>query len=289
MPEQSHLENEPKEKAKTKIILEFFRHGEKEKADKPENQIRLTEKGRVMATTRGKDIKPQPKVAIAFASPRERAQETAGRVILANTRRIADNMTLEEMENLISNELKAGKKIVSDNRLDFQQDRNSPYGQRHLAEFKAGRIMDFMVNESDGLAQEMHDPVAFSHSRIAANIAEILQKYLKIGNNFEKIVEKNPDKYSEYGNQLERYFGTHQTVGESFIAKLLENTQGTEARDRYLKEVGSSGVAELQGFQVEIINEGGKQTATIHAKTPEKQWDIPIDGNILEQIISQRI
>jgi hypothetical protein len=69
----------------------------------------------------------------------------------------------------------------------------------------------------------------------------------------------------------------------------LENTQGTEARDRYLKEVGSSGVAELQGFQVEIISEGGKQTATIHAKTPEKQWNIPIDEKILEKIIEQRI
>jgi len=288
MPEQSYLEHEPSEKTKTRIILEFLRHGEKEKADKPENEIRLTEKGRQKATARGKEIKPQTEAAVGFASLRKRAQETAGRVTLAASESITDTTTLEEMEDLISQELKVGKKIVGDNRLDFQQDRTSPYGQKHLAAFKAGRIMDFMVNESDNLAKELQDPEAFSYSRIAANIAEILKKYLRVGNNFERIIEKNPDKYSAYSNQLERYFGTHQTVGESFIAKLLEDTQGTQARDQYLKEVGGSGVAELQGFQVEIVNENGKQTATIHAKTSEKQWDIPIDEKTLEQIITQR-
>jgi hypothetical protein len=289
MPETSHLEQEPREQTKTKIILEFLRHGEKEKADKPENEIRLTEKGRAMATTRGQEIKPQPEVAIAFGSPRKRAQETAGRVLLANTGQITDDTTLEEMTSLIGQELKIGKKIVGDERLDFQQNRKSQFGQQHLAAFKAGKVMEFMVNDSDRLANELQDPEAFSYSRIAANMAEIIQRYLRIGNSFEKIVEKNPGQYDAYHNQLERYFGTHQTVGESFIAKLLEVTQGIQARDEYLKEVGGSGVAELQGFQVEIINDIDKQTAKIHTKTPEKQWSIPIDEKILQQIIGQRI
>ncbi|MBI5530292.1 MAG: histidine phosphatase family protein [Candidatus Doudnabacteria bacterium] len=289
MFEKSRQDIEPKEVAKTKVILEFFRHGEKEKVDKPENEIRLTEKGRDMATNRSNEINPQPEVSIAFGSPRQRAQETAGRVLLASSEKIPSNASLEDIETFIESEIKNGKKIISDPRLDFQQDRQSEFGQKHLAAFKAGRIMDFMVNESDSLAEQLQDPEAFSYSRIAANIAKILKKYLKVGNSFEKIVERSPEKYQDYNNQLERYFGTHQTVGESFIAKLLEDTQGPETRDQYLKEVGGSGVAELQGFQVEITNEGQKQSAIIHAKTGGKQWDIVINEEILNKLISEGI
>lgn len=288
MPEQLGLEREPNEQVTTKVIFEFFRHGEKEKAEKPENEVRLTEKGRQMATDRGQELNPQPEVSVGFGSLRKRSLETAGRVMLATTGAVEPEMPLEEIESLISQELKVGKKIVADDRLDFQQDRTSEFGQKHLAAFKAGKIMEFMINDSDRLAKELNDPRAFSYSRVAANVAEILQKYLQVGNNFERVAEANPEKYRQFHNQLERYFGTHQTVGESFMAKLLEVSVGENDRDHYLSKVPPSGVAELQGFRVEIVNKGNTQTAALYAKAGGEEWEIPITAEILQKIIQER-
>ena len=281
-------ESEIKKPIETRVVLEFMRHGKKEKADKPDEKIRLTPEGRAMATARGKELTPQADVSIAFGSPRERAQETAGRVMLAGNENVGPESTLEEMQALIKKELSYGKKIASDPRLNFIAEESDPVGKAMLEAYAKGRLMDFLIHESDELAKKTGDTNTTTYSREAANVAEIVEKYLNVGNNFERIAKQNPEDYKKSSFRLERYLGTHQSVGESFVAKLLENTQGVAERDGFIKALGP-GFAETAGFKVEIKNSAGNQEAVVSLKIKDKEWKIPLDSQILEQIIQERI
>lgn len=131
--------------------------------------------------------------------------------------------------------------------------------------------------------------------RHAGNISEILERYIRIGNNFNKLVSKaNEKEREEYGNRLERYLGSHQGVLETFILKILEKTQGKEKRDEYIKAIGD-GFKETQGFRVEIVNVGDEQKILLTYETPDKSGNedfkeetIEIDKNLIGEIIEER-
>lgn len=284
--ELNQLEAEPIEPVKSKVVLDFFRHGQKEKAEKPDEEIRLTEKGRQQAKERGKEIHPQVDVSMALGSPRKRTQETAARVMLAERDQIEDDMSLEEIENVIASGLSRGKKVVADPRLDFIAEKSSPLGREMLKSYQEGHLMAFLVNDSDRLAREIHDTKGSTYKRLAANIAELINKYLRIGNSYEKIRARKSEKYKDYGDQIERYFGTHQSVGESFVLKLIEKVQGQEKRDEFVRTLGG-GFDELQGFRVEITNDRGKQNALLTVKIREKEYQLPIEQKMLEEIIEE--
>src|SRR3989337_413961 len=96
--EHSHApENE--QRIKTKIILEFMRHGEKE---------------RMMAKEKGEKLDSQKEISLAWGSPKKRTQETALRAMLPN---IDPNASLKDIEEMIREEQKFGKNSIVDDRL----------------------------------------------------------------------------------------------------------------------------------------------------------------------------
>ena len=189
----------------TKIILEFMRHGDKEiDKSKADEEIRLSQKGRMQAIEKGKELNPQAEVSLAWASPKKRTQETAYHVILAKEENINPDDSLEEMENTISQELKVGKKIIQDKRLNLGS--NGSLRKELLDAYKNGQYIEFLVEKSDQRAIDLGDRISSSYSRFAGNTAEIIYRYIKIANNFHRLAG-NTDKCEEYGNQLERYLG----------------------------------------------------------------------------------
>ena len=275
---------EMEKQIETKIILEFMRHGKKEDdKTKANEELMLTPEGKAQAVAKGKELGPQPEVSIAWGSPRKRSQETAVHVMLANEE-IDPDASLEEMEKLIAKEIKIGKKIIEDERLNFNIE--GPAGEEAEAAFKRGEYVPFLVKESDKLAIELDDKASSTYTTQAGNVAEIIERYTKIGDNFNRIASKT-DKYEKFGNQLERYLGTHQGVVECFVAKVLEKTEGIEKRDEFVKSVGG-GFGEAEGIHIEIINSGSDQKIKIDFGINGNKESIGIDKEILESIIKER-
>ena len=279
--EHSHApENE--QRVKTKIILEFMRHGEKENdKTKSDEEVRLTEKGRMMAGEKGEELDPQKEVSLAWGSPKKRTQETALRAMFPD---IDPNASLEDIEEMIREEQKFGKKLIVDERLSF--DLSGPEGKEMLAAFKEGKYLQYLISESDKRAIELGDKTSSSYLRYAGNISEIINRYAKIGDNFNRIASKD-DKYKEFGNQLKRYLATHQGVAEGFVAKVLEEAQGPEKRDEFISSVGS-GFKETEGIHLEIQNNGNHQEITITYQINGNKETIAVACEIIEKIIQER-
>ena len=163
LPEQHEVE------PTSKIILHFMRHSDKEKnADKSDAEQALTPKGRKMA--KEKALKTNLKQAVAFGSPRQRTQETAGLVMAGSEDEITGNETFEELKDKLDAGLKVGKKIGADERLNFGEDASTEYYKVMLDHFKKGNLLDFLVNESDELAKKYDDKKTFTYSRSAKEI-----------------------------------------------------------------------------------------------------------------------
>jgi hypothetical protein len=278
----------PEAMKETKIILQFMRHGEKdpnkEEPKKTDEEIRLTEKGRLQAVEKGKTLNPQPEVSMGWGSPKKRTQETAFHSMLANEEKIDPNASLEDMEKIITEEIKVGKKVKEDPRLSFNL--SGPEGQEMLAAFKKGEYLQYLVGQSDQRAVDLHDMTSSSYSRYAGNIAEIIDRYSDIGKNFNRVASKS-DKYEEFGNQLERYLGSHQGVVEGFVAKVIEKTEGVEQRNEFISSLGG-GFKETEGIKVEIANEGENQKIMINYAMNGENKTVEVDKDLLHEIVKDR-
>mgnify|MGYP001582948528 FL=1 len=282
MFEKSFSTPEQEKPVETKIILEILRHGKKESdKTKTDEELRLTEEGRKMSQEKGSALSPQAEVSVGFGSSKKRAQETALRVMLPE---INENTSLEEIEKMISNEIKVGKKLVEDERLDYDFD--GPEGKEVVEAFKVGQYFQYMLEKSDQRAIELGDEVSSTYSRLAGNIAEIINKYTVIGNNFNRIASEKDD-YKKFGNQLERYLGSHAGVIEPFIARILEETCGKEKRDEFISSLGG-GFKETDGIHVEVINKGKEQKIVMTYKVNGGIENLEISKELLERIIGER-
>lgn len=288
-PLEGGMEQEPKEKIRTKVILELMRHSKKE-ADpsKTDEEILLTDEGRALATERGRELQPQPEVSMAYGSPKKRTQETAARAMLVGS--IDDpDAGLEAIEEMVRDHLKYGEKIREDKRLSF--DLSGPMGQEMLTAFKAGEYLPYLIQKSDQRAIETKDTVSTTYLRQAENVAELVKRYAQVGNNFQKLTERT-DKYEQYGNRLERYMGTHQGVAECFVAKVLEKTQGNAERDAFIESIGT-GFGETRGIHIEIVNTGDEQKIMMtypvkNKEGIEERQSAEFSAKLLDEIIEER-
>ncbi len=302
----------------SRVVLEFMRHGKKEKAPgKDDRDIRIVPEARVAATEKGKKLGAQAEVSVVYASPRNRTQESAGRVALGNQSEITADMSLEDimvktmehnailmpdqlerlrellshpMEELNAEEKKElkllsskGKKIMVDERLDFTDET-----EEGLKAFMAGRYLDHAVKDSDQLAIAKHDTKLSTYTRSAGKIAEIVSKYIQVGKNFNKRVSVDPEKYKKFGNQLERYFGSHQGVVECFLLKAIEKIKGVKERDEILALM-PAGFKELQGVRIGIENNGkGEQVIVLDAEVEGRKINLELTPEILMGMVSDR-
>ncbi len=278
---------ESKEQLTSKIVLEFFRHGEKENKEGVANEsLMLTSEGRNQATKKGKELHPQPDVSIVVGSPRRRTQETATRIMLAEKEEITPEMSLDEIEEIINSEQKYGKKIIADSRLDFSLE--GPIYKKVKEAVNAKNLLNYTIYESDRDALDLKDKITFTYSRSAGNIAELIKKYINIAPKFDRIVRQNPEKYTQYKNQMERYMGTHQTLPESLLAKALEKIKGEKERDAFIASVGGEGLGETQGIRVEINNTSQGVKVEIKYKIADKEESLELPPEILDEIIKDR-
>ena len=274
------------------IRLEFFRH-DKKSGSKTESgeivldeKIRLSEAGRKHAQESGHLKNPDPNVALVYGSPRDRTIETAYRQMLANQPEVTAETTFEDIEELVRQNLPmhASKEIQTE-KLNFHPSASAKF--QKAADDSYERTFDYLVflhSESDKLAEKVGDKQADTYSRFAASIAEIIAKYVNIYGAWKRITEKDEDKYKKSNFEIQRFVGTHQAIGESFLMKAIEKTEGEEGVNLFLEMLpDKNGFGVGDGFSAEITEDKGEKAVVL--KYRDKTWKV--NPEIIDQIVSE--
>lgn len=262
----------------SEIVLHLFRHDKKGKAMEGETdqQVRLTPDGRAHAI---EYANPDANLAqsVAFGSPRDRAQETAGLHMAGAHENITGDETLDELRVKLDNEFKLGKahKIGADPRLDFTSIHGSVVGDGCDEAYAKGVTLEWMVKDSDRLAIENNDEENSTYNRSAAQIANIILKYIKVSENWNKLVANG--QYED--NKLERFLSSHQTVPESFLAKVVELTKGEDERDRLVDALDKNGFKFSEGYDIRITRNANDKP-TLHLTFHRDNEDKPDDDRL---------
>ena len=272
---------------KPSIRLEFLRH------DKPlpkspgqsADKMPLAPESRGHAEEIGKTKNPDPTRAVAFGSPRVRSQETALRQLLANEDWVTEETSLEEIEQGISDRMPVGGKLLVSEKLNYRSDANPDYAKVYQSHYAGAKdLVPFLFNESDDLTVRLGDTEDFSYTRLAANVAELIKKYVGILPRWEQLAEEKPETYGE-NPELQRFLGTHSTISESFLLKVIEKTQGRGAAQDFVNALpDKNGIGFSDGISAVVDEFDGatKISITFHAQ----HWEI--DENVLDEIISDR-
>ena len=268
----------------SEIKLHFFRHGEQFKdPTKSDPEYELSETGRKQGMEKAQAIKEKPNLrqTMVYGSPRKRSQQTAAFAMAGEALDdIVGDESLQELKAKLDRDISYGSKVMSDSRLDFFMDKNTPFGKVAFDAFAVKKqYLKFLAEDSDRLAEELHDEKGSTYSRQARGVAEIVKKYLGVSNRWTELVQSG--KYQD--PKLERFLGSHGGVTESFLLKIVEKTKGVAERDRWISLM-PNGFDFTEGFDITIVNQGeGKEPVLrvsykkMDEKEPENNFEFDED------------
>ncbi|MCU0679905.1 MAG: hypothetical protein MUF50_01200 [Planctomycetes bacterium] len=293
------IEKQEKKEAEPSIRLEFFRHDDKEKTPREsDNLVRLSDSGRVHASEIGKNKDGHPEMGLVYGTSRERTLETAHRQMLANEE-IEPEDSLEDIRKKIDEQIKFGKKEIVDDRLNFDWGGTKKFneiGYEHFLKLKDA--LRFLVDESDDLAKECKDETSTSYTRTAANFAEVVEKYMNILPRWKQVVEEDKNKekdakekkdqkkgYEKFGNEMQRFCGSHAGTVENFLMKIIEKIDGKEAVYDFINSREDKNCFNFsEGYSVIIKEKKGQVVGEL--KYQNKTW--PITKELLDDIMKER-
>lgn len=253
------------EKYKTNAQAEAFsRRGEVVPVeDITDQMIELTPQG--VANAQGKSLPENTENAVAYGGPRIRSRETAGLMMAGAHLDRSDDAGAQEIIEEINKQsgVKVGTRVGMDRRLDFVLADN-PYGVKVEEEYVAGNLMRFLADHSKEEAEKAGDTESMTYDRAAAGIAELVLRYVKAAPRWDAIVEDRKKTGEDTGDILRRFLGTHQGVGESFLAKVIDETRGREERERFFDAVKNTGFGFAEGFQITMENHGKTGEPLLH-------------------------
>jgi hypothetical protein len=282
--------NEDEPKITSEVVISIFRHGEKEDGEnKPDEQVRLTEQGRKDTVSKSESGAGAKNVdqALAGGSPRVRSQQTALIELLGKEGAITGERSFEELLDKVEGEMwsdenddskesshgvkdNVGSKIRIDERLDFNADPDTKYANWLDSIVGDKRMMSKFMKRSDYEAFRLREASVHTYSAYAQNIADLINRYINASDRWDNLVQ---DEDKDYDKNLERFFGTHGLVGESFLTKVIEVVEGYDERDRFLQAVGGSGFDFNEGFDMAISHEGGTKKIRITYETETEEGD----------------
>lgn len=272
----------------SQIRLEFLRHDQREPATKEQGDgdSLLTREGRRHAKEIGQIKSPNPNIGLVYGSPRVRAQETAMRQLFAGEEWLDESTSAPEMNKRIGSQLSYGKKVVVSDKLDFRTNVNPKFAEIYGKHYSVTKdTVPFLYYESDRLVRELKDAGDYSYTRLAANVADMIKKYIKVLPQWKKILENNSEKYKGV-NELQRFLGTHSTVCESFLLKIIEKTEGGDAAKKFIDDLpDKNGIDFSDGISVVIVLKD--EAVVVRVSFHDKVW--VVGENIIDEIVQDRV
>ena len=255
-----------------RVLLHFFRHGEKAKIPGKTNPEQLlTEEGKLQGYEKGKEGQPATPTAVGFGGYVKRAQEMSAFTMAgAKGIELTGKESLEEVKQKLDEGLKYGSKMAVDKNLGFYYE--PEFCQPKDKAYKENRGLKFIVEESDALAEQLGDRYSSTYSRSAGRVATILQKYAGIAPKFDKIIS-DEEKKKEYGDVLERFMGSHAGVIDAFLCKVVEKVKNKEERDKLVQVLGESGFDPAEGFDIEIDTLADQKEPVVRLKYHKEDKD----------------
>jgi broad specificity phosphatase PhoE len=272
----------------SRIVLHFMRHGKPESLQEgsTDEERHLSEIGvqQALEKSENKDMSQ----SVAYGSPRVRSQETAAYVMAGNA--IPETITPQEVNEFFNQDLKVGSKTGVMEELNFSG--GSPeFSKESDKAYADGRYLEFIIKESDSLAERLGDKEATTLSIQAGNIAEIVKRYIEASSRWNKLIN-DPEK--NYEENLDRFFGSHQGVIESFLYKVVGDNK-TKA-DLIANSLSSKGGFDfVEGITIDVIQKDPTEDPEIvleFSKKTEDGLNFQLKENIstekLEKIIREK-
>lgn len=279
----------------SRVLLHFARHGDKTKdVGDGSNVVQvLTELGKQQGWEKGEKFAPAKPTAMAFGGDVIRSQEMGGHMLAGAENRddITGDETLDELRTKLDKGRKIGTRLGVDPRLSFHYE-TPAVRETSDAAYDRGEGLRWFIDESDKFIAEHGNDRETSYSRMASNIAQILQKYAKIAPNYNRIVSEE-EKMKQYGDTLERFMGSHAGAIDFFLCKLIEVISGSEERDRLVRMLGNQMFDVGEGFDIEIamVDDQPEMTINYERKGKGDEEDFifheTIGPEVLEQIIEE--
>jgi hypothetical protein len=147
-------------------------------------------------------------------------------------------------------------------------------------------MLKWTVEKSDDYALQERDQAGPTYSRIAGNIAEMLEEKYLTSDSWDMHVQSQKNMHPA----KEMFWGSHQAVPECFLAKIIEMKRGKAARDKFIAALGNQGFANMEGFEFEVFNDNGQKWIEINYtkwnKEPAYETDyrgrqVPIQRDIV--------
>lgn len=286
-------ESQEKELPKASIRLEFFRHDEKDRKEGEKYhpvQGGVSLKGRENAQKIGAEKKPVPEVGIIYGSPRKRSTESGYHQLFARKDEVVPDMTMQDIERLLEDSLgfrKGQRKHMETDLLDFYWE--GEFKDEANKWYEAKKLMEFMLHKSDDLAREKKDTASTTYSRSAANVARLVDRFVRAYPTVKSIIRRDSERdvekrqYEKFGNELQRFLSSHGSVIESFLLKVIEKTKGREAAEKSVGTlIANKGFSPSEGFSLRI-EEGDDDMAIIIITCKDREWNI--DVRVLSDII----
>ncbi|MBU4370233.1 hypothetical protein KKG58_05825 [Patescibacteria group bacterium] len=243
-----------KENFDSKIFLSFFRHGEKPSKMAEGAGVGIIPESRKECIKNAPDFGPENRKdieqSIGFGASSLRTLETAGFIMGGIKDEITGEENLEELKKKLDKEINIGTKLSNEKLLSFAFSKDSEVDQSLIQAAKKGDWLKFIVEKSDNMAQELKDKKAITYTRISAQVAKLILKYVNVEKKWDELVK---DKEKEYNPTLERYFSAPAAI-TAFLAKIIEKVKGEEERSKFEEFLKEGYFGYLDGFSVEIIN-----------------------------------
>lgn len=272
-----------------RIRLELFRHDEREEIAEPgiqdvdlNRKIHLSQKGRTNSRLKGIDKNPNPQVALAYGSMRDRTIETSLRHILSDKEDL-DSLDYDNILNLAKHG--SMKKYIRTPLLDYDYDSNEQFRREiDTHYFEKKDMLRFLYCESDDLAERLKDKKSTTYSRSASNIAKLINKYIQVLPAWSKLTTDKPEKFREYGFELQRFMGSHGGNLECFLMKVIERQQGEKGVMDFINSLPDpNGFGYSEGYTVVLEESDGK--TRINISYNKNNWSF--DPDFLKEIIQK--
>jgi hypothetical protein len=234
---------------RSRVILDFIRHEKKDGAV-------LSKQGRLDAAERGVKYRDVNMPRVVVSSQITRSGESAllaGMGDMLSRDEILDYSDFSALKGMIDKKHGLPKPISKsyiDTRLGFDYP-DSEVKKRAYAAAGENKFLKWAVEDSNKLEGTATVKGNSSYDSTSANVAGLVLKYVKVSNNFDRLVEAgNVDTHD-----IHRILGSHNGVVDVFLAKLIELMKGVAERDKFVSASEGSGFGFLEGFRMEIVHD----------------------------------